>query len=105
MSGFLKSIVTSHGLGSGDVGDVTVLVFAKLFAQSSVRDASRLVLPAIDYHPSMPFGKRRAWSYYATFEHCEFLVAAPEILPVDSTPAYAYYRMFRYCTRLEEFSG
>lgn len=70
----------------------TTNMFRYLFRnQSSIEDASKLVLPAM-YLAS--------YCYYAMFYNCSGLISAPTTLPAPRLETYCYQYMFYGCTSL-----
>ena len=77
-------------LGTTNFAD-TIGAFDSLFADSSVVDASKLVLPDIT----------AVECYYGMFSDCTSLTNAP-VLPATTLTNGCYESMFRGCTSLEE---
>lgn len=65
-------------------------IFGRLFEGSKVRDASRLVLPAVALEK---------YCYYDMFYGCSLLTATPK-LPATTLADYCYFHMFSNCTSL-----
>ena len=92
ISGNIMSLIYGDNFIGNDSFGNYKYVFADLFLNQPIVDASNLIMPATTL---------TVFCYFAMFEYCSSLTAAP-VLPATTLEQSCYRMMFRGCTSLTQ---